>query len=110
MDDVNPDRHEGIVRTDMHCHHCDKNFIATLDYSIDGNHVVECPHCNHEHCRVIKNGMITGDRWDSKNINTVHENTSRVWKHSVLQIKTSSTANYIRDHFLRHRWLNREGV
>jgi len=38
-----------------------------LDFEIDGNHVLECPECGHEHCRVITDGKITGDRWDSRN-------------------------------------------
>lgn len=101
--------HTGLVRTDMYCHHCDKNFIAELDYDIDGNHVVECPHCGHEHCRVIKNGVITGDRWDGHNDHSNTVRTDRVWKHNVLQMQTSSAANHIRNRFLRHRWLNPGG-
>lgn len=94
-------KHEGLVRTDLYCHNCDKNFIAELDFDIDGNHVIECPHCGHEHCRVIKNGVITGDRWEGRNDSGVKVKKTRVWKHNVLQAKTSSASA-----FLRHRWLN----
>ena len=38
-----------------------------LDLSLNGNHVLNCPNCGHEHCRVVRNGVITGDRWDSSN-------------------------------------------
>ena len=55
-----------IVRTDLHCHQCSKSFVAQLDFSVDGNHIIECPYCLHEHCRTIKDGIVTGDRWDSQ--------------------------------------------
>lgn len=101
-------KHEGTVRTDLYCHNCDKNFIAELDHDIDGNHVIECPHCGHEHCRAIKDGVITSDRWDGRNgADEVRVSQRRIWKHDVLQAKTSSAAEHIRNRFLRHRWLNR---
>ena len=91
---------QGKVRTDMHCTNCSKGFIAELDYDIDGNHVVECPYCGHEHCRVINNGDITGERWDSRE-QRVDVSKRRVWKHDVLQMKTSTAC-----HFMREKWLN----
>lgn len=97
--DINVQR--GPVRTDLHCTECGQNFIAELDFSIDGNHVVECPFCLHEHWRVIKNGRVTSDRHGSGPA-TVRVPRKRVWKHNVLQIKTSSAAMFLRD-----RWLNR---
>lgn len=95
---------EGKVRTDMSCHQCNGNFIAELDYSIDGNHIVECPRCGHEHCRVIKSGVITGDRWDSRQ-DRVQVEPRCVWKSDVLKAKTSTTSAFIRD-----LWLNRQDV
>ena len=38
------------VRTDMYCHECTLNFVTRLDLRLDGNHVIHCPHCGHEHC------------------------------------------------------------
>lgn len=102
-------QHHGLIRTDMYCHSCDKNFIAELDFDIEGEHIVECPHCGHEHCRKIEKGIITGDRWDGRNDKKDMARRGRVWKHNVLQIKTSSAAAHIRDRFLRHRWLNPGG-
>ena len=93
---------KGMVNTPMYCHNCDKNFIARIDYDVDGQHVVECPHCGHEHCRVIKNGSITDDRWDGRNDNRIDIPKRRVWKHNDLLIQTSSAS-----HFLREKWLNR---
>lgn len=91
---------KGVVRTDMHCHNCSKGFVAALDYDIDGNHIVECPHCSHEHCRVIKSGVITEDRWSSRE-QRVDVDKRRVWKHNVLQMQTSTASE-----FMRERWLN----
>lgn len=97
--------HEGETRTDMHCHECSKTFVALLDYSIAGNHVVECPHCGHEHCRVIENGKITEERWSSRHGTDKNRDAiraRRVWKADVLQVTTTSTSE-----FIRQRWMER---
>lgn len=97
--------HSGEHRTIMDCHDCSKQFVALLDYSLSGNHVVECPHCGHHHCRVITNGKVTGDRWDSRWGNDKTKdgiNARRVWKHDVLQMKTTSASE-----FMRQRWLEK---
>lgn len=90
-----------IVRTDMYCHDCDNNFIAVIDYNIDGNHEIICPHCSHIHYRLIKKGKITSDRWNSSAVNNVVDRTERIWTDKSLRMKTSSTSR-----FLRERWLN----
>jgi hypothetical protein len=91
------------VRTDVYCHSCDGNFICTIDYRLDGNHVVHCPYCGHEHCRVIVKGVMTSDRWDSR-YQEVRIRPADVWKHAKQPIQTSTVS-----HFLRERWLNRGG-
>ena len=95
------EQNEGIVRTYMHCHDCDKHFIAIVDYSIDGNHEVICPHCGHQHCRTIKKGVVTEDRWSSKVTNIIRDGAERLWTNDSLKMKTSSTSQFLRD-----RWLN----
>ena len=92
--------HEGTVKTDLYCHDCNKTFIARIDYDIDGNHVVECPFCGHEHCRTIKDGKVTGDRWDSR-ANTTKVEKRNVWKATDLKIGTTSASA-----FLMEKWLN----
>ncbi len=92
----------GIQRTEMYCHECSKNFVAELDFDINGDYVIECAHCGHEHCRTIKDGKITGDRWDARNSNATRISGRSVWKSSVIQAKTSTVAT-----FLHERWLNR---
>jgi len=54
-------------RQELYCHNCGKYVQFNVDMSLNGNHVLECPNCGHEHCRVVKDGIITGDRWDSRN-------------------------------------------
>lgn len=95
----------GVQRTDMHCHECSKNFIAELDYDINGDHVIECPHCGHEHCRRIKDGEITDARWDGRNAGKNVIRAKSVWKSSVIQAQTSTVASFIRD-----RWINRSDL
>lgn len=90
-----------MQRTDMHCSNCSRNFIAELAMFLDGNHIVECPYCGHEHCRVIKGGAITDDRWDSRS-QRIDVEKRCVWKSDSQPITTSTAAA-----FLRERWLNR---
>lgn len=59
-------------RNELHCHNCDKYVQFIIDQGLDGNHVIPCPNCGHEHCRVVKNGLITDDRWDSRNGDTYY--------------------------------------
>jgi DNA-directed RNA polymerase subunit RPC12/RpoP len=97
--------HDGEVRTDLYCHECSKNFVALLDYSIDGNHIAECPHCGHEHYRLIQKGKVTDDRWSSGYGSDKSKDgikARRVWKHNVLPAKTTSASE-----FIRSRWLER---
>ncbi len=99
---------EQLVRTDMVCTNCSKNFIAQLDLGLDGDHVVECPYCWHEHCRTIKSGVVTEARWSSRgnrSPNTIMVDRGSVWKSEHEPIVTSMASAFIRD-----RWLNRSDV
>lgn len=84
------------LRTDMDCHACSKIFVAELDLTITGNHVIECPHCGHEHCRVIHAGKVTGIRWDSRYEGAANK-PLRVWKHNVLQMQTTAATMFIQE-------------
>jgi DNA-directed RNA polymerase subunit RPC12/RpoP len=93
------------TKTVMDCHSCHKQFVALLDYTITGNHIVECPHCGHEHCRVIEGGKITEERWSSRHGSDKERDgirARRVWKHDVLPMQASSASE-----FIRARWLGR---
>jgi DNA-directed RNA polymerase subunit RPC12/RpoP len=50
----------------MACHDCGKEFTARYPER-DGAVVILCPHCQHEHCRIIAEGRVTEARWDSRN-------------------------------------------
>lgn len=90
-----------IVRTDLNCTQCSKSFVAQLDFSVDGNHIIECPYCLHEHCRTIKDGIVTGDRWDSRQ-QRVDVKGQSVWKSDSRPITTSTAGA-----FLREKWIER---
>lgn len=81
----------------MLCTECSRPFIAEVDYSIDGNHVIVCPLCGHHHHRVITNGMITEERFGSGGFEEVRD---RSWAAKGENIETSSASV-----FLRRRWL-----
>lgn len=93
----------GIVRTDVYCHACDRNFIAHIDYDVDGKHVVECPYCGHHHFRQIQQGIVSKQRHDSDPSLAHRDRAERgMWKHHSMPIATATVS-----HFLRDRWLNR---
>lgn len=97
--------HNKETKTVMHCHECSKQFVALLDYGVAGNHIIECAHCGHEHCRVIEHGRITEERWSSRHGSDKDRDgikVRRVWKHDVLPAQTSSASE-----FIRQRWLER---
>lgn len=92
----------GQVNTSLYCHNCTKTFIARIDFDLDGQHIVECPFCAHEHCRKIVNGYVTDERWDGHNDNVIRVEKRCVWKHDSLKMETSSAS-----HFIRQKWLDR---
>jgi DNA-directed RNA polymerase subunit RPC12/RpoP len=91
----------GIVRTDMYCHDCNRSFLAHIDFDVDGDHVVECPHCGHHHYRSIRHGKVTEARFNSDR--RLHRDRAErgMWKSNTVPMETSTVS-----HFLRHRWLN----
>ena len=95
---TNEHKNKGVVRTDLYCHDCGKNFIAAINYDLNGNHVVACPRCGHQHCRVVESGKVTGERWDGRHERIDIPSTS-VWKAEQMSTTVAS-------HFLRERWLN----
>lgn len=94
---------EGLSRTEINCHNCNKNFVAQLDLEINGKFIIECAHCGHEHYRDIKDGTVTEARWGSGDNSATRISGRSVWKSSVIKAQTSTVS-----HFLRERWLNRE--
>jgi len=80
-------------RNELHCHACDNYVQFVIDQGLDGNHVLDCPNCGHEHCRVVKNGLVTDDRWDSRNGPTFHIPHSAT-AYSTFATITSGSASY----------------
>lgn len=70
-------------KQELWCHECESYVQFPIDLSLDGNHVLNCPKCGHEHCRVVENGRITSTRWDSRN---------RTYSISAYADSTTSTA------------------
>lgn len=94
--------HDREVHTSLYCHECDKNFVALLDHRLTGNHLIECPHCGHEHCRVMVGGKVTGERWDSRYGNKLNSHRPRkMWKDNVLPARTNSAGEFISELWLR---------
>lgn len=52
-----------MERQELHCHNCNKYVQFSIDTEKDGQHILKCPNCGHEHYRVVRNGKITGERW-----------------------------------------------
>lgn len=77
-----------IERQELHCHNCDKYVQFDIDTALNGNHVLVCPNCKHEHCRVVDNGKITDVRWESRNLNLA------TYTVSSYTITTSSASTY----------------
>lgn len=97
--------HDKETKTVLNCTECGKQFVALLDYSITGNHIIECAHCGHEHARVIENGRVTEDRWSTRygtdKTRDAHR-PRRVWKADSLKASTSSASE-----FIRQKWIER---
>lgn len=101
---VDPLQFDKPTKTVFNCTECSKGIVALLDYTITGNHIVECPHCGHEHCRVIEGGRITEERWSTRygTDQTKANKPRRIWKHNVIKAELSSASE-----FIRSRWLDR---
>ena len=93
---------KGVVRTEEKCTECKKTIVAKIDFDVNGNHKIICPHCGHVHCRVIQDGVMTGDRWSSgAGQEWVEAPTETLWSDRTVGIETTSASNYIREKFLQ---------
>lgn len=111
-----------IERQEIHCHNCDKYVQFNLDTDMDGNHVLKCPNCGHEHCRVVHKGKISDTRWAQRNGSFVGTppNGMPVYQvagniqYTVVSTYTTYTtvtitANSTGSSFLYGAWLNNSG-
>lgn len=86
-----------MVKQEIYCHECGNYVQFELDMSKEGNHLLECPNCGHEHCRVVRRGRITDDRWASRNGNTygVTAQSYSAYTNTTWTSSASTSANFI---------------
>jgi len=48
---------------EFNCTECHKYFDFKLNMELNGNYRIHCPNCDHIHYRVVKDGVITQDRF-----------------------------------------------
>lgn len=51
------------VKHEFYCTNCYKYFDVKLNMSLEGNHRVHCPNCDHVHYRTVSKGKITDTRF-----------------------------------------------
>lgn len=96
-------------RQEIWCHNCNQYVQFDIDMELDGNHVLLCPNCEHEHCRVVKNGVITDDRWDSRNGATYYVSTSSATTSITsvtLSVVSASTTSGTGALYLASSWMS----
>jgi len=82
-----------IERQELWCHECSDYVQFNIDLSLNGNHVIICPKCGHEHLRVVKNGIITEERWGQRN-NTAITLTQAIQTYTASGITSSGTSTF----------------
>lgn len=98
---------DNVMRSNVHCTNCRGEFVAELDLDLEGNHVIVCPLCQHEHYRVVRGGEVTEDRWRSSGTTfyaTTFTSTSITLTYTSWD--TTSTGASV---FTRDRWINSTG-
>jgi len=51
------------IEIEFWCGMCQHYIYVKLNTGLDGNHIIVCPICDHRHYRLVKNGIITADRF-----------------------------------------------
>lgn len=94
-------------RQELYCHNCGNYVQFDIDMELDGNHILTCPVCGHEHCRVVKKGKITEDRWDSRNPTYSVNNSSITYSTTSTWSTYSSTSTSINaSNYFYMSWMN----
>jgi hypothetical protein len=87
-------------RQELYCHGCDTYIQFVMDLRNDGNHVLTCKKCGHEHCRVVKDGKITDIRWDQRNGSTLRVATMTNTINPVYYQAVSTATQYINSQYI----------
>lgn len=92
-----------MEKQELFCHACGR-YVRFDVPDNDGRLIVNCPNCGHEHYRIVRNGIITDERWGSTN-----RNMPTIYAVSA----SSATTSYIAysystgtSTFLAQSWLN----
>jgi hypothetical protein len=93
-------------KQEIHCHECNKYVQFDIDLSLNGNHVLKCPVCGHEHCRVVKDGIITDDRWSSRNRTIYVTQTTYSASSTYATYSAGSTSTGTASSYLYGSWMN----
>lgn len=58
----------------LYCTNCGKMLEFKTKPEKNGNLIIVCDGCGHQHCRYVQNGIVTRDRWDSRyeSVSTIH--------------------------------------
>jgi len=92
LQETSPPAESRFERQELHCHACSRYVQFNVDMSLNGNHVLRCPNCDHEHCRVVRDGKITDIRWDQRNGPTFYIQNYYI-STSVVSTYITSTSN-----------------
>lgn len=84
-----------IRRQEIFCHECGNYVQFALDDELDGEHVLNCPVCRHEHYRYVDQGRITDRRWGSANRVVYTHQVSRATVTYSSSSTTDSSGYYV---------------
>lgn len=62
-----PRYEQRMERQELWCHDCERYVQFDVDIHLDGEFLIRCPNCGHEHCRIVRDGRITDIRWSQRN-------------------------------------------
>jgi len=82
------------VRQEVYCHECGGYVQFEVDMLLNGQHIVNCPRCGHEHYRYVRNGRISDRRWGSANRQQVYGTVHRVSVATWSSASTTTTTTY----------------
>lgn len=97
-----------MERQELFCHNR-KSYVRFNVPESDGEFIVRCPNCGHEHFRVVRDGVITEERWGSSNsvaspLSPVYATGTSTANTSF--ISSSGTSATTANSFIAQSWLN----
>lgn len=99
-----------VEKQELYCHNCDKYVQFDIDVSLNGNHEIVCPNCGHIHYRVVQNGRITSERWNSSlptyQVSYTTSSSTSTYVSYTNNLTTASSSNDDIHMFLYTSWMN----